>query len=290
MPSRRDNVLDLICASLQRRVIDVEDLKEVAMNYQDRNIDAFLRTSALDLVVDALGEGVFTVEDLKEAAHIGVLETGYRDRMPPVRSNVPFDAGDWICGECGNHNFARRKECHRRSCGAPRPLLSSSRNGEFGMGVPPVGNSSGPKRSGDWYCECGEKNFAKRTVCFNNACMKPRPAQGDDGFTRRERAVSGQGGWGKARGPRALGGDWNCGSCGFSNFARRTECKDCGEPRSDNSIESAGAQRYNPYEHTAKQGRPGDWVCQECDMLNFARREVCHRDSCKAPRPEGVFD
>jgi len=272
MQARRDNVLDLICASLQRNVIDVEDLKRVAMNYQDKNVDGFLRASALDLVVDGLDEGIFTVEDLKEAARRGVDRgSGYSGRMPPASadSTVPFETGDWLCAECGNHNFARRKECHRSSCGAPRPLRSSNQ----------------PLRSSDWKCDdCGEVNFARRSVCFNNACMKPRPSMGEGTSARMERSDTG--GWGKARGPRARGGDWNCGSCGFRNFARRSECKDCGEPRSDNSTESAGAQRYNPYEETSKQGRPGDWVCQACDMVNFARRDKCHRNSCRAPRPE----
>jgi len=295
MEASRENILNLLCASLQRNVLVVEDLKGVAMRWREQNVDTVIRSSALDLVVDALHHGIFTVEDLKEAARLG-CQTGssYGDGIRPARGehNVKFEDGDWICDACGNLNFARRKECHRDSCRAPRPFDYSRDRHDRAGGVswddhaPPVRTSSKPpSRPGDWNCdECGYLNFARRTECNSNNCKAPRPEGVGGSSSRVEPSSRGPGGWGKSGVER--GGDWSCGKCAFRNFARRTECKECGEPRDESTRGHTSAQRYNPYEQPNNRERPGDWVCQECNMNNFARRDVCHRTSCKAPRPE----
>jgi len=295
MLASRENILNLLCASLQRDIIVVEDLKGVAMRYREQDVDAVLRTSALDLVVDALHQGIFTVEDLKEAARLGCQSgSSYGDgiRRARAENNVEFEDGDWICDVCGNLNFARRKECHRDSCRAPRPLDNREMHDRGGGDMswddraPPVRPSSKlPTRPGDWNCEeCGYLNFARRTECNSNNCRAPRPVGGGGSSSRVDPSSRGHGGWGKSRVERE--GDWNCRRCAFSNFSRRTECKECGEPRDESTIGHTGAQRYNPYKQPNNRERPGDWVCQECNMNNFAFRDVCHRASCKAPRPE----
>jgi hypothetical protein len=63
---------------------------------------------------------------------------------------VPFlqepRAGDWLCGKCGNTNFARRTWCAWSTC-ATR----------------------------DWLCRCGNGNFARRATCNMRSCGLPRP-------------------------------------------------------------------------------------------------------------------
>jgi len=67
-------------------------------------------------------------------------------------------------------------------------------------------------------------------------------------------------------GVQAKKGDWVCSSCGDLNFASRTSCRKCSNPKS-----SAGA---------SVQARAGDWNCPACNHLNFARNQCCR--NCKA--------
>jgi len=267
----RISILDLLCASLQKNIVDVEDLKDVATRYRER--DMGLRTCSLNFVVEALREDIFNVDELREAARIGAADRArYREgRSREGRSrdtrddrNSSLQPGDWLCVECGHHNFARRVECQRENCKAPRPARSSRSN---------------LKRPGDWDCEkCGELNFAYRTECHKNECKAPRPAGGGEASER-----TGRGGYGKA----LDNGDWTCDKCGTMNFARRLECFNnaCKAPRAKGSSGGGGSGggRFNPYGE--QKIEPGDWVCTECDMVNFARRTVCHRTSCMKPRP-----
>ncbi|KIW09995.1 hypothetical protein PV08_11771 [Exophiala spinifera] len=104
-------------------------------------------------------------------------------------------------------------------------------------------------------------------------------------------------------------GDWNCPSCGFSNFQRRTACFRCSFPAAG----SGGGDPYgfNPYgyppphimghhPHMGHHGhgmghhgrgsagpvpfRAGDWRCgaEGCQYHNFAKNVNCLR--CGAPR------
>ena len=71
-----------------------------------------------------------------------------------------------------------------------------------------------------------------------------------------------------------LGGyspDWKCLQCDNINFARRTECKQCGAPRTASSPATHVSQQYAP-----------DWRCTSCGNINFARRTECKQ--CSKPR------
>jgi hypothetical protein len=104
-------------------------------------------------------------------------------------------------------------------------------------------------------------------------------------------------------------GDWNCPSCGFSNFQRRTACFRCSFPAGG---AGGGDPYYNPYggygpphmmghhPHMGHHGhghghhgrggagivpfRAGDWRCgsEGCQYHNFAKNVNCLR--CGAPR------
>jgi len=255
----RKSILDLLCASLQRNIVDIDDLKDVAALYREQ--DMSLRSCSLNFVVEALRDDIFNVDELREAAKVSVAERkgygGGPSRYSRDKRGSDLQPGDWLCEQCGHHNFARRKECQREFCKAPRP-----------------GARTLPSRPGDWDCEkCGEMNFAYRTECHRTDCKAPRPEKRVERPESSARGVGG-GGYGKAMDD----GDWNCDKCGTLNFARRAECFNtaCKAPRNE--------RRVAPYVNNNL--RPGDWVCKECDMVNFARRTVCHRSSCMKPRPE----
>eukprot|EP00930_Biecheleria_cincta_P055314 TRINITY_DN41643_c0_g1_i1.p1 TRINITY_DN41643_c0_g1~~TRINITY_DN41643_c0_g1_i1.p1 ORF type:complete len:665 (-),score=94.26 TRINITY_DN41643_c0_g1_i1:83-2077(-) len=79
--------------------------------------------------------------------------------MAPPAEGKP---GDWICSECGDHQFARNQTCRRCGAGAPSKL-----------GRVPIDNFA----PGDWICAaCGDHQFAKNDVC--RQCRAPRPPPG----------------------------------------------------------------------------------------------------------------
>lgn len=86
-----------------------------------------------------------------------------------------------------------------------------------------------------------------------------------------------------------LPGDWQCGQCRFSNFASRTECKQCGAPVSDSAGEapsrSAGGYRDAA---PADAARRGDWACS-CGFRNFMSRDTCRQCGESAPGGGGGF-
>lgn len=310
MSSNRDNILNLLCVSLQRNILNVEDLKGfltpvvlrvsltgVAAMFLERNVDKLVRSSALDLIVHGLRVGIFSVEDLKTASQLveavpGGPGYGGGMRASPEEQNTQFREGDWICEVCGNLNFARRTECHKDSCKAPRPSPRPSRGGQFnqrssdmGPGALPQG-SNADARPGDWNClKCGNLNFAFRTECNRSTCKEPRSSR-DEGSMNRGGSI-GAGGYGQAR-----DGDWNCAKCGYMNFARRTECNQCNAPRSGpakgglQSRTGGNQRRGGPTNGGYGQARAGDWVCDKCNYMNFARRTECNE--CKAPRSDVV--
>jgi len=103
-------------------------------------------------------------------------------------------------------------------------------------------------------------------------------------------------------------GDWNCPSCGFSNFQRRTACFRCSFPAAGSGGDpyGYGAYGYGPphmmghHPHMGPHGhgmghhgrggagvvpfRAGDWRCgaEGCSYHNFAKNVNCLR--CGAPR------
>ena len=89
--------------------------------------------------------------------------------------------------------------------------------------------------------------------------------------------------------------DWTCPKCNNSNFARRTVCNRCEEPRPAGS--GGGERRDHRHQHDRRQGgrdkrgfrnnrggqrqqrgtfNDNDWTCPKCNNLNFSFRNVCN--------------
>ncbi|MCH1537577.1 MAG: hypothetical protein L7S48_04145, partial [Candidatus Poseidonia sp.] len=83
--------------------------------------------------------------------------------------------------------------------------------------------------------------------------------------------------------------DWDCPKCNNSNFARRTVCNLCEEPRPGGGGQRQGGR--NDFQRRDRNGggretfNDNDWTCPECKNSNFSFRQECNR--CEAPRPGG---
>ena len=64
----------------------------------------------------------------------------------PLTQRWREDMGDWICEECGNHNWGKRRWCNWTAC--------------------PTNN---------WRCVCGNLNRSNRKLCNRFVCQLPRP-------------------------------------------------------------------------------------------------------------------
>jgi len=166
--------------------------------------------------------------------------------------------GDWLCSQCGDHQYARNATC--RKCGAPSPSAGGGAGGCAGMGMM-MGMMSGNMKPGDWICQgCGDHQFAKNETC--RKCGAPKP----EGNAMANMMMGGFGGRGGMK-----PGDWNCPACGDLQFARNEACRKCGNPRP----EGVGGPE------AALQ--PGDWLCPACGDHQFARNSTCRK--CGGPKP-----
>ena len=75
-------------------------------------------------------------------------------------------------------------------------------------------------------------------------------------------------------------GDWNCGNCGFHNFASRRQCFKC---NGENPSPASAAYSGPP----APSFSAGDWMCPNpsCNFHNYASRMQCKK--CGGYKPGG---
>ncbi|MAI40144.1 MAG: hypothetical protein CMA09_02455 [Euryarchaeota archaeon] len=194
------------------------------------------------------------------------------------RRNDNRNGGDWECPKCNNSNFAFRTECNR--CGEPRGQHSNGRSndrsggfqrndrgGRFQRndrsgGFQRNDRSGGNRNGGDWECpKCSNSNFAFRTEC--NRCGEPRGrhshGRGNDRggrFQRNERRGSFRDNRGRNEGGRREifnDNDWECPKCKNSNFAFRTECNRCGEPRNGGNARGQRRDSNRRHSHSPRQ-------------------------------------
>jgi len=209
-----------------------------------------------------------------------------RERVAPQAAMSNFKPGDWICQQCGNHNFAKNVQC--RKCGTPAPAgagpsgggnVQAAMNAVFGGGggggMMGGGDMSNVK-PGDWFCQsCGTHNFAKNAQC--RSCGAPNPTGGMGGMMGCGGGMMAMAGQNANFKP----GDWICQACGNHNFAKNETCRKCGNPRPEEG--GPAAMQMKLLAAAGPMAKLGDWMCPSCNDLNFARNEQCR--SCGFARP-----
>lgn len=95
-------------------------------------------------------------------------------------------------------------------------------------------------------------------------------------------------------------GDWFCSGCGDLNFAKNMQCRKCGTPHPEHAqawtgnhgggMGTGGTPAAMATMAMMASGgcgsgnlKPGDWICQACGDLQFAKNTSCRK--CGAPSP-----
>jgi hypothetical protein len=128
--------------------------------------------------------------------------------------------------------------------------------------------------------QAAEKPYLSLTFAWLGA--RSAPVSGTSG---------GLGGGGGVRRP----GDWTCPGCTAHNFASRSACFKCknpkpggggGAPVGAGSVGDFGSKVSEPAGGPAAGNfRPGDWICNGCRAHNFASRSACFK--CKQRKGGG---
>lgn len=176
---------------------------------------------------------------------------------------------DWECQQCSAMNHLSRTRCF--SCETPIPM--------------------------SWTCgACEMATSIYDTVC--RSCGQARTAvepRAPSEVMSDERSTSKFATWRR-------GEDWNCDECSAMNFARRTECFQCGSARVGGSGGSPhspsrrgdggggklsgsgdwGVESDAPVSKSARSNRQ-NWLCSDCKSSNFRTRTVCWQCGSAAP-------
>ena len=191
-----------------------------------------------------------------------------RDRGSRDGSRGNFDRGsrdrgatfahnDWDCPKCNNSNFSFRRECNR--CGEPRSGGGGERR-DRGRGN--FDRGSRDRRDGDRR-DGGRGNFDRGSRGRNDS---------NDG-------------------------DWDCPKCNNSNFARRTECNRCGEPRGagggggrrDGGRGNFDRSSRDRRDGGRRDGGRGNFDRGSRDRREGGRREFSNRDENRTKPKENNF-
>lgn len=201
--------------------------------------------------------------------------------------------GNWACPQCRNVNYAMRDACNK--CQAPKPTEADT-----------------------WACLlCQNINSVVDNVC--TVCEYPRSSE-DGQFVDNlaqelsqqpvpagpppNGSSSGKSG-GKGRPEAGVDGNWACPQplCQNVNFAMREVCNRCQTPKPGAGVASkpvpqevwtAPQQELGPPQWAGGKGgkgapvagADGNWLCPNCQNVNFAVRNACNR--CQAPKPMPV--
>ena len=240
---------------------------------------------ALDSIIVRASDGVYIgkIDGVLGNTESPMAHVGHIDRKLDLSSLV----GEEVTIRAKKPREERYPSRDRRDGGGRRDFDRGSRDRRDGGGRRDFDRGSRDRRDGggrgnfdrgsrdsgktfahnDWECpKCNNSNFSFRTEC--NRCGEPRSGGGGrrDGrgrgnFDRGSRDRRDGGGRGNFdRGSRdrnhSNDGDWDCPKCNNSNFARRTECNRCGEPRSGGGGRRDGGGRRN-FDRGSRDRRDG---------------------------------
>ena len=189
----------------------------------------------------------------------------------------------------GREQRGERRSGERQNRGERGRWQDRSRNNDS-RGRDNHGNQHGDN---DWDCaKCKNSNFAFRTEC--NRCGEPKGEGGGRGRKDDHRNYSrGRESNGRDnRGNQHGDNDWDCAKCKNSNFAFRTECNRCGEPKGEGRGRGRSDGRRDHSRGRNDRGRDSrnqhgdnDWDCPKCKNSNFSFRTECNR--CGEPKGQG---
>eukprot|EP00930_Biecheleria_cincta_P042629 TRINITY_DN29325_c0_g1_i1.p1 TRINITY_DN29325_c0_g1~~TRINITY_DN29325_c0_g1_i1.p1 ORF type:complete len:517 (-),score=101.91 TRINITY_DN29325_c0_g1_i1:158-1675(-) len=225
--------------------------------------------------------------------------------------------GDWNCGACGAHNFARRRDCF--SCGAANPDERSGEdagrhdddreeNGEEDPLRPPEPGSRPRKLCRHFLagrCNMGDScRFLHETQQppleneeeeHNDHLDEGNLDQPDEIGSSQSRTAR------EGRRDLAFPPPWSQSEKekerdrrdGRREQERREgdwDCLECGAMNFANrdicfKCQADPKQREQQESRQEKDRREGDWDCLECGAMNFAHRDTCFK--CKANPREG---
>lgn len=184
---------------------------------------------------------------------------------------------DWMC---------RDPQCGRINAGDEESCMTCGRH------IEPT----------EWECpQCAALNHLSRSRCFNchagipaywtcpacqattstydkacRQCHEPRPAvepRSACDVWAEERETD--------KGPGFRRNDWYCTACNGLNFSRRTECYQCGAPRSRDAKAFAGEGGLGddggafPSQPAKRAPEQNNWICLQCQASNFRTRRTC---------------
>jgi len=192
---------------------------------------------------------------------------------PGAATGINFAPEDWICPNCGDHQFAKNIAC--RLCRTPKPVTAVRGGNNQGL------------RPGDWNCpECGDLQFERNQVCRKCGCPKtalPPPslppnrsqALPPPSLPPNRAQASGVPFAASGRGSAVGLDDWICSNCGDHQFARNLACRKCAAPRPTTSTNN-------------QVSKIGDWICPNpaCRDVQFERNLMCRR--CSTPKPQAA--
>lgn len=128
-------------------------------------------------------------------------------------------------------------------------------------GAVPKQKHEKPMRAGDWHCDCGAVNFARRDKCYGcDAIPHSKRRCTFDAAAKLDQCEF-----------EVRPGDWQCTTCGSVCYARRQKCFHCLTSREH--IHPIVSVPVELLWH-------GDWLCCVCGYHNYSGRTRCH--GCRA--------
>lgn len=261
--------------------------------------------------------------DKWECPKCGNLNYGNRVVCNMRSCGAPKDQDKWICPGCGNENYANRLFCNMRRCQQIRPGTTMQQMQQMGQGGGPAGGKGDSGKGfkgysqpppafayhslppqnfdpragepGSWTCECGNLNYAGRTVCNKRSCGRPMPAQQHWGgnpyaaYAYHPPAYAPSAAYvpiapssGSKTPPP---GSWQCSACQNVNWPMRETCnaKGCGQPRE--LVDGGPPSSAAPMQKQQPPAPEGSWTCAGCGNVNWPTRTACNKRNCGLPKP-----